>query len=158
MVRSLSINKFYIFNFMWRSYKYPLKIWLTGVLCGPLFCIILSYGSLNFAGIGEALVFYGILVIFGGPMSLPCFIILWLFNNMIAKTSLYKRAIKHLSAVLCIILCFALFSLINYSRSDFWDKHDSIFTLSYAIPLVMGCYFYKLSISTAESDLKDTTD
>lgn len=133
--------------------KYPLKIWLTSVLVGPILLVfrfkLTASTVIDYIFSTGFVEFYFVSVIIGAFFSIPCFLFLWLCYTLLVKkdTPIWLlRVILALVSVLCCITIFILMSLPDLK--NFWSKGNIILIGAYTLPLIIGVFLYKIKMES----------
>jgi hypothetical protein len=124
------------------EFKYATQVWLTSVLIAPFLFFIIPVGTV---GTGDfslkgALSYWGLLVMFGGLLSIPSWLALMFFVKMINRMdkSIFnkKLIIQGLCIVLGIVPFFAFFGFRNAA--------DLAISIPYIITLSVGLWYFPL--------------
>lgn len=141
---------------MLHNYKFPLKVWLTGVFFGPMLMIVSMkvLRTENFADVfnGLYLLTYFLSVLIGGIFSIPCFLFLWLCYTLLVKKDTPIWLLRLALTLVSILCCVAVFILISLPHvKNFWSKANIFLIGSYCLPLLAGVFIYKVAAVKTQS-------
>jgi len=139
--------------------NFPLKVWLTSIFIGPLFLLLNASNNnavmfntditriIDYVFSKDFVIYYLVAVGLGGACSMPCFLLLWLCYAFLTKTSLSSLSIRLLLtpfSLICTIGIFMLFSMSDLGQ--FWNMGNIVMMASYALPLMIGLFIYKMNL------------
>jgi hypothetical protein len=122
------------------EFKYATQVWLTSVLIAPFLFFIIPVGTV---GTGDfslkgALSYWGLLVMFGGLLSIPSWLALMFSVKMINRMdkSIFNK--KLIIQGLCIVLGIAPF----FAFFGFRNAADLAISIPYIITLSVGLWYF----------------
>jgi hypothetical protein len=139
--------------------NFPLKVWLTSIFIGPLFLLLNASNNnavmfntditriIDYVFSKDFVIYYLVAVGVGGACSMPCFLLLRLCYAFLIKTSLSSLNIRLfliLFSLICTIGIFMLFSMSDLGQ--FWNMGNIVMMASYALPLMIGLFIYKMNL------------
>ena len=134
------------------EFKYATQVWLTSVLIAPFLFFIIPVGTV---GTGDfslkgALSYWGLLVMFGGLLSIPSWLALMFFVKMVNRMdkSIFNK--KIIIQGLCMILGIAPF----FAFFGFRNAADLAISIPYIITLSVGLWYFPLKESK-EKDIME---
>ncbi|MBB6111858.1 hypothetical protein [Mucilaginibacter lappiensis] len=118
---------------------YSLKVWFTGVFISPvlvkLFWMIIGESSGSNA--------IGALMLFGGILSIPSVLLLFLSVLILAKQAIAINLMKLILSLIGIILTYLPIWFLN-GRQFGLDSFMMNFFVAYTVIIIAGIWFYKL--------------
>jgi hypothetical protein len=132
---------------------YSLKVWLTSVVLSPMLCLLIDsftkHSQTNLEG-GIGFILFSIL--YGLILSALSWLLLWGFSYLLLQFSITTVTRKVILSFISSFLTIIPFLLL-FSRDDgFPDAFTIIWTLSYAVVIVIGVWYYKIE-SIAENTI-----
>jgi len=120
---------------------YSLKIWLTGVFISPvlvkLFWLIIGESSGSNA--------IGALMLFGGILSIPSVLLLFLSVLILTKQAIEVNSMKLILSLIGVILTYLPIWFLN-GREFGLDNFMLNFFIAYTVTVIAGIWFYKLKL------------
>jgi len=132
---------------MRHSLKYSLKVWLTAVFITPLLIALASRVLEPSHGFDNVTNFFGTIAYmfaFGLVLSIPSWLLLWMFTTLLSKSSLGMASVKAILSVIGVMLSIFPFIIIFSHDDNPLDPDVMIWVTSYSIVIVVGLWFYKL--------------
>ena len=123
---------------------FSLKVWLTAVFVTPLllklFWMIINESS------GSNVI--GALIIFGGVLSIPSVLLLFLTSLVLIRQVIATHSIKLILSLAGIILSYLPIWFLN-GRQFILDNFMLNFFVGYTVIVIAGIWFYKLKPGNA---------
>ena len=139
--------------------NFPLKVWLTSIFIGPLFLLLNASNNnavmfntditqiIDYVFSKDFIIYYLVAVGVGGACSMPCFLLLWLCYALLVKTPLSVLSIRLLLILFSLICTIGIFMLFSMSDPEhFWSMGNIVMMASYALPLMIGLFIYKMNL------------
>jgi hypothetical protein len=126
---------------------FSLKVWLTGVLLGPLFAVFVAKPR-DFNGIVG---FIGLTIYLGFLVTIPCWLVLWaviFFGKNLPYSIRIRRVIY---SVVGVLLCISPFYLLFHADDN--TTQVIPWAICYCIAITIGMWIYPL-----ESEPVTSTD
>lgn len=122
-------------------YLYPLQVWLTSALIGPVLWF-LSAGISDHALL-TFVQFYWLTLVFGFMFSFPCFLLLWAGVAYVNRWRLRLLHKKLVVAGWALVLAIAPFLLIIDWREPILQGPNLAFIASYVGPLLAAVFLFR---------------
>lgn len=131
------------------NHIFPLKVWLTSVLTGPVLFMFKNPvpTAIDFIVSVEFVEFYIYAILMGGFYSIPCFLVLWLCYSLLLGKNIsgwLTRIILVLVSLLCCVIIFVLVSLPN-NLKHLWSGNNLKLMTAYALSLIIGISTYRVT-------------
>jgi len=133
---------------MLRHYRYPVKVWLTSVLTGPVLFMFKNPvpSAINFIVSVEFVEFYIYAILMGSFYSLPCFLILWLCYSLLLSKNVAGWLTRITLVFVSLVCCVTIFMLVALPNVRYlWSGDNFILMIAYVLPLVVGVSTYRLT-------------
>ena len=132
---------------MRQSLIYSLKVWLTAVFITPLLIALASKVLEPRHGFDSVANFFGTIAYmfaFGLVLSIPSWLLLWMFTFLLCKSSLRMACVKTILAFIGFMLSIFPFILIFSHDDNPLDPDVMIWVIFYSIVIVTGLWLYEL--------------
>lgn len=134
---------------MFNAFTYAFKIWLTAILLAPLVLVLKDNerhlaSGIYFRAMADS---YGWITVIGTILSLPCLLVLWIITYRLSLMRIEPLRFKALTAIACIALSLLLFIVSIYSFDGVMLTFPQLIIMaSYILPLIVGCFVYKVNL------------
>lgn len=120
---------------------YSLKVWLTGVFLAPV--LLKLFWMVSGESTGSNAV--GALILFGGVLSIPCVLLLFLSVLILTRQAIAVNSTKLILSLIGIILAYLPIWFLN--GRQFWlDSFMLNFFVGYTVTVIAAIWFYKLKL------------
>ncbi|NHA07771.1 hypothetical protein G7092_28490 [Mucilaginibacter sp. HC2] len=118
---------------------YSLKVWLTGVFLAPV--LLKLFWMVSGESTGSNAV--GALMLFGGVLSIPSVLLLFLSVLILTRQAIAVNSTKLILSLIGIILAYLPIWVLN--GRQFWlDSFMLNFFVGYTVTVIAAIWFYKL--------------
>ncbi len=120
---------------------YSLKVWLTGVFLAPV--LLKLFWMVSGESTGSNAV--GALILFGGVLSIPSVLLLFLSVLILTRQAIAVNSTKLILSLIGIILAYLPIWVLN--GRQFWlDSFMLNFFVGYTVTVMAAIWFYKLKL------------
>lgn len=129
---------------------YSLKVWLTSVVFSPVLFFICDsmLHSNDLGNLSGALGFIGYSITYGLVISIPSWLILFLFSGSLVNRQLKLHYKRILITAVSIVLSILPFYLLFRGDDNGFDLYTKLWSFSYCSIIVAGVWYYRLEPKT----------
>lgn len=131
--------------------SYTTRIWLFSVIVSPLLVGLtaLPYERIELDMIGNALLFYGVMLLFGALCSLPAYSVFILTNEGVFQNIRNVFVSKIVASLIGLLICYLIVIVIEFIMDgdiDLWNmgEEDGLYLfLSYPFTIFFAIWYFE---------------